>query len=66
MAKLDEIDILKLQNITLRIDNATKERDLLVRDLLTKHGVPGTSLRIANDGTIIPDEEPAPVVDPAV
>ncbi len=59
MAKIDELDHLKLQNLVLREQLLKQESAALNKDLLAKYGQPGeTGLRIAPDGTIM---RPAPL-----
>jgi hypothetical protein len=53
MDKLEEIDLLRVQNLSLREDALRRERDDLTRALIAKYGQPGdTGISWGPDGTI--------------
>lgn len=51
--KLEEVELLKLQNATLRLAIVTKEREDLARALFAKYGSPGEQLSFNDDGSIV-------------
>ncbi len=54
MAKIDEIELLKLQNIDLRLELLNREKRTMTQALIAKYGKPGQeSIQLSADGTII-------------
>jgi hypothetical protein len=63
--RLDELELLRLQNINLRLDALVqahtalaKDRDAMVRELQAKYGKPGENFQIGSDGTILRPPSP--------
>jgi len=64
--QLSEIDRLKLENATLRLQMATKERDAVLSGIYAAYANPDEMLTIGADGTLKREPEPANTADPAV
>ncbi len=64
--KLTEVELLKLQNVNLRLELVTRERDALTKEFILKYGEPGDKgIQVEPDGTVtrVPPQETGVTLD---
>ncbi len=59
--QIEEVEALRLQNVSLRLAIVTKEREDMGKALLLKYGADGERLNIEPDGTITRTAIPVPL-----